>query len=101
MRGEAVAQGVWVYGFLEAGSLGGFLARLPHGFRIDRLITAMVAVAGKKPHAGLTFQPAPGLAEFVEQLGAEQHIPILALLAPLDVNHHPLAGEVADFPVRS
>src|SRR2546427_8034296 len=96
MRGEAVAQGVRVYGFLEAGSLGRFLARLPHGFRIDRLIAAMVAVAGEQPHAGLTFQPAPVLAEVVEQLWTEQHIPIFAPPAPLDVNHQPLAVEGAD-----
>jgi hypothetical protein len=35
--------------FLEAGSLGGLLARMPNGFRIDRVIGAMVVIARKEP----------------------------------------------------
>jgi hypothetical protein len=39
--------------FLDACSLGGFLADVPDGLGIDRLITAVVAVARKQPAARL------------------------------------------------
>ena len=35
--------------FLDASLLGGLLARMPNGFRIDRVIGAMVVVARKEP----------------------------------------------------
>jgi hypothetical protein len=54
MSGEAVAQRVWMYSFRNACSLGGLLAGVPDGLGIDRLITAMVAVARKQPCAGLS-----------------------------------------------
>lgn len=63
MSGEAVAQRVWVHVFLDARLLGGFLTRLPNRFRIDRRITAMVAVAWKQPCAWLALQSAPVFAQ--------------------------------------
>ena len=44
-------------------------------------------------------QPAPVLAQFLEQFWAEHHIAISASLAALNVNHHALAVDVADFQV--
>ena len=83
--------------FLDACSLGGFLADVPDGLGIDRLITAVVAVARKQPSAGLAPQAVPMSTQFIEQLGAEHDIAIGASLAALDVNHHPVAVDVADF----
>src|ERR1700730_8107686 len=40
------------------------------------------------------------LPQFVEQLGAEQHISISAAFSSLDVNHHALAVDIADFQAR-
>ena len=39
-------------------------------------------------------------AEFFKQLRTEHHIAVFASLAALDVDHHPLAVDVADFQVR-
>ena len=36
--------------FLYAGALGGFLTRVPNGFRVDRPV--LTIVAGKQPGAG-------------------------------------------------
>ena len=43
MRSKTVAKRVGMHAFLDAGALGGFLARVPNGFRIDRSILAIVA----------------------------------------------------------
>src|SRR5271167_3373030 len=83
-----VPQRMWVHVFLEARSLGGFLASVPDHLGVDRRITGMPAVAWKQPYAGLSPQAAPVSLEFVEQLWAEQHIPVFASLAALDMNHH-------------
>ena len=40
------------------------------------------------------------LTQHLEQFRTKQHIPVLASLAALDVNHHALAVDVADFQVR-
>jgi hypothetical protein len=77
VSGEAVTQDVWMDFFLEARSQSGFLTRIPSRFRVDGLIST----------------------EFLEQLRAEHHIAISASLAALDVDHHALAVDVADFQV--
>src|SRR5260370_6540961 len=97
MSGEAVAQDVWVYPLLDACSLGRLLAGMARCFRIDRLDTTVPAVAWKEPDAGFSRQAAPVLAQFFEQSYAEHHISIYASLPALNVNHHPLAIDVADF----
>src|SRR5713226_3772311 len=97
MSGEAVAQDVWVYSLFDACSLGRLLAGIARCFRIDRLATAVPAVAWKEPDAGFSRQAAPVLAQFFEQFQAEHHIAIDASLPALNVNHHPLAIDVADF----
>jgi hypothetical protein len=50
--------------FLEVRSLGGVMTRMPNGFRVDGLITAVAAVAGKEPFAGFSPQAVPMCAEF-------------------------------------
>ena len=95
-----MAQDVWVYSLFDACSLGCLLAGIARCFRIDRRITAMVAIAWKQPYAGFSRQAAPVLAQFFEQFWAEHHISVNASLAALNVNHHPFAVDVADFQVR-
>src|ERR1035437_4498725 len=57
------------------------------------------AVAGKQPLLRLTPESAPVSAQRIEQLRAEHYIAVLASLALPDVNHHPLAVDVADLQV--
>src|SRR5216684_6388556 len=63
----------------------------------DGAIAGMAALARKQPYAGLTPQPVPVSPEFVEQSWTEQHIAVLAAFAALDVNHHALTVDVANF----
>src|ERR1700676_1481118 len=99
MRGEAVTQCVGMDAFLDARPQSGFLTRIPNRFRIDGLITVMAAVAWKQPGAGFSPQTVPMCTQFHEQLCAEHDIAISASLAALNVNHHALAVDVADFQV--
>ena len=59
MSGKAVTQRVGMNLFLDAGPLGGLLAGVPDGFRVDGPVAAMVAVARKQPYAGFSPQPMP------------------------------------------
>ena len=97
MRRETMAQRVGVDAFLEAGTLGGFMACVPNGFRIDGPIFAIVA--GEQPSAGFAMVEMPVGAQCREQPGAEHDIAIFATLAAADVHHHALAIDVADFQV--
>jgi len=54
------------------------------------------AVARKQPLLGLAPEAAPVGAQLFEQLRTEHDVAILAALAFVDVNHHPLAVDVAD-----
>src|SRR5260370_13923448 len=100
MRGEAVAQRVRVYGFLESGPSSGSFTGMVDRLGRDGPITGVSIPARKQPDTGLSAQPVPVLAELVEQLWTEQHIPISAAFAALDVNHHALTVDVADFQTR-
>jgi len=59
----------------------------------------MPAVAWKEPLLRLAAESAPVCAQFCEQLRAEHDIAIPAALALPDMNHHPLAVDVADLQV--
>src|SRR5215472_9081986 len=95
MGGEAMAQGVGMDGIVEARALSGCLAGVARCFGVDRVISSMPTVAGKEPVAGFSPQPAPVLAQFVEQLGAEHDIPVFAAFSSLDMNHHALTVDIA------
>src|SRR5208283_1811417 len=97
MRGETVAQRVWVHDFLEGGLLSRSFAGMVDRLGRDRPITGVSIPARKQPHAGLSSQPAPVLAEFSEQHWAEHYVPVFASFAASDVNHHALTVDVADF----
>jgi hypothetical protein len=63
----------------------------------DGEITGMTALARKQPYTGLSSQTVPVLAEFFEQLWAEQDIPVFSAFTALDVNHHALTVDVTHF----
>ncbi len=100
MRCKAVAQGVRVYGFLESGATSSSLTGVVDRLGSDGPITGVSMPARKQPHTALSSQAAPVLAQFLEQLGAEQHISVPATFATLNVNHHALAVNIADFQAR-
>lgn len=100
MRGKAVAQGVRVYGFWESGATSSSLAGMVDRFGSDGPITGVSMPARKQPHTALSSQAAPVLAQFFEQLGAEQHISVSAAFATSNVNHHALAVDIADSQAR-
>src|SRR5207302_5565971 len=81
----------------EACALSGFPTCVPNGFGIDRPILAIVA--GKQPSAGFAVVETPLGAECQEEFGTEHDIPIFAPLAALDMHHHALTVDVADFQV--
>src|ERR1019366_1676119 len=64
-----------------------------------RMAGCVPAVAGKQPLLRLAPETAPVSAQLFEQLRAEHYIAVLASLALPDVNHHPLAVDVADLQV--
>src|SRR5215510_5208809 len=99
MCGKAVPQRMGVHAFLEARSLGGFLASVPDHLGVDRRITAMPAIASKKTRAWLAQESAPVLTQCLEQFWAEHHILGFASLAALYVKHHAFAIDVAAFQV--
>jgi len=96
VRGEAVTEHVGIHLFLHAGTASSVLAGVTRRFRMDGLITTMPTVSGEEPN-GFFAQASPVCAEFFEQNGTEHHVAVLAPLATLNVNHHPLAIDVADF----
>jgi hypothetical protein len=59
----------------------------------------MPTIVGKEPVAGFSPRPMPVLAQFFEQLGAEQNIAVFAALSSADMNHHALAVDIADLQV--
>src|SRR5712692_7475352 len=97
MRGETVAQRVWVNDFLEGGILSRSFAGMVDRLGRDGPITGVSISARKQPYAELASQPAPVLAEFVEQHWTEHHVSVFASFAASDVFHHALTGDVVDF----
>ena len=102
MCGEAMPQGMWVNVLMcEAGAFGGNLAGTPQHLGGDRITCGVPAVAGKESLLWLAPESAPVCAQFFEELRAEHDIAIPAALALSDMNHHPLAVDVADLQVGS
>src|SRR5450631_4124658 len=98
--GEAMSQSVRMdVPVIEAGSFGSNLAGTPQDLGGHRLAGCVPTVAGKEPLLRLAPESAPVSAQRIEQLRAEHYIAVLASLALPDVNHHPLAVDVADLQV--
>jgi len=81
---------------VETCAFGGDLAGRPQDLGGYRLAGCVPAVAGKQPLLRLAPEPAPVGAQFFEQPRAEHDIAVLAALALPNMNHHPLAIDVAD-----
>src|SRR6266567_7816638 len=97
MGRETMAQSVGMNApVVEAGAFGSDLAGRPEDLGSDRVACRVPAVAGEEPLLGLAPESAPVRAQFFQQLGAEHDVAVLAALALVDVNHHPLAVDVAD-----
>src|ERR1035437_1491866 len=98
--GEAMSQSVRMdVPVREAGALGSDLAGSPENLGGDWIACGMPTVAGKQPLLRLAPESAPVSAQRFEQLRAEHYIAVLAALALPDMNHHPLAVDVADLQV--
>src|ERR1017187_5726882 len=97
---EAMSQGVRMdLPVLESGAFGGDLAGTPKDLGSDRVACRVPAVAGKEPLLRLAPEASPVDAKFPEQLRAKHDIAVLAALALSDMDHHPLAVDVADLQV--
>src|SRR6202521_1436294 len=94
MRGKAVAQGVRMHTVRKASPPRSSFASLVDHLGSDGLIAGVITITRKQPYARFSSQPLPVLPEFVEQLGAEQHIAVFAAFTALDVDHHALAVDV-------
>src|SRR5262249_23261196 len=99
MSGKAVTKRVGMDGVVEARALSGSLTGVGRRFFGGRISRGMPTVAGKEPVGGCSWQPAPVLAQFFEQLGAEHDVAVFAAFPSADMNHHALAVDVADFQV--
>src|ERR1700741_703684 len=104
MRGEAVPQRVNTDLLGDAGTPG-CQANDPMQLARTRMLPA---VAGKQPgltgrHPSLLARDAPPFAQYLEQVGRENHIPILLALALFDPDEHPVTidiGELEGYDLR-
>src|SRR5665213_757403 len=71
-------------------------ARRPEHLGGDRAAGRMPPVAGKQPYCRLAQEYSPVGAQRFEQGRTQHHVAVLAALAAADMNHHPLAVDVAD-----
>jgi len=87
--------------FPDTRSFGGLTAGVPDYFGVDGTIGAgMPAPTRKQPFGRLPVQPAIVLPEFLQQMRAEHHVPVLAALPAPNMDDHPLAIDVADLQMR-
>src|ERR1035437_10355576 len=97
---KAMSQGVGMdLPVMQAGPFRSDLAGTPYDLRSHRMAGWVPAVAGEEPLLRLAPESATVGAQFFKQLRAEHDIAILAALALSDMDHHPLAVDVADLQV--
>src|ERR1019366_3983175 len=95
--GETMPQGVGMDApVIEACAFSGDLTGRPEDLGGHRTAGCVPAVSGKQPLLRLAPEAAPVSAQLFEQLRTEHDIAVLAALALVDMNHHPLAVDVAD-----
>src|SRR5262250_2856729 len=99
MSGKTMTKRVGMDGVVEARASSGSLAGVARCFLVDWIIRSMPTVAGKEPVAGFSWQPAPVLAQFFEQLRTEHDIAVFAAFPSADMNHHALAVDIANLQV--
>jgi hypothetical protein len=85
---------------LQTGANSGLPTGRPQDLGRDRAARCMPSVAGKQPHRWLVPKPTPVGTQCLEQRRTEHHVPVLASLAAADMNHHPLAVDVAHLQRR-
>src|SRR5271166_5381843 len=85
---------------LQASASSGLAAGVVNGLGGDRMIRCMAESPREQPLGRLALESSPILAQCIQQLGAEHDVTILASLAPLDVDDHPLAINIADLQAR-
>ena len=86
MRGNTIS---------DASPLTRLVHRLPHDLRSDGYICPPVVHRTRK-QIGLGPHPTPVLTQSLQQLGAQQNIPVAAALALVDMNDHALAIDIGD-----
>ena len=97
MCGEAMTQSVRVDApMLKARTFSSYLAGSPEDLGGDGITCRVPAVAGEQPLLRLAPETSPIDAKFLQQLRAEHDIAVLAALALLDMDNHPLAVDVTD-----
>jgi hypothetical protein len=92
MSGKAVPQRMRVDLLFKATAFRCSLTRLPCDFRCDRLLGVMPAPSWKQ--SLLRSVAAPVVSQFLEQLGTEHHLAILAPLSSTDADDHPVTVNV-------
>src|SRR5271166_3448651 len=85
---------------LQASASSGLAAGVVNGLGGDRMIRCMAESPREQPLGRLALESSPILAQGIQQLWAEHDVTILASLAPLDVDDHPLAINIADLQAR-
>src|SRR5271166_6640204 len=85
---------------LQASASSGLAAGVVNGLGGDRMIRCMAESPREQPLGRLALESSPILAQGIQQLGAEHDVTILASLAPLNVDDHPLAINIADLQAR-
>ena len=100
MRGEAMPQRMRAKLLVDAGAGGRRRpADVPYGLVGDGPLGAAITyLAGKQINAGLL--PAPVVAQGFQQLRRQRHVAIAQALAPVDVDDHALAVDVAHLQQR-
>ena len=96
-----MAKRVGVKLFPDSRAFGGFAASVPDDLGADGILGGgMPAAAREQPLGRFPAQPAKMLPEFFEQVRAEHYIAVFASLAAPNVDHHPLAVDIADLQIR-
>ena len=101
MGGEAMAQRMRMQRLVDAGALGGFTTGVPDDLVADGVIGGVPAAAGEQPNGRFAGQPAIMGAQFVEQMGAEHDVAVLAAFAVLDMHHHARRVDIGEFEGRT
>jgi hypothetical protein len=99
VRGKAVAEGVGVDGFADAGAFGGPAASVPDHLVADGVVRGVIAAAGKQPYGRLAGEAAVMLAQFFVESGAERNLAVLAALAFANMDAHHRLVDVGDLKV--
>src|ERR1017187_10167997 len=97
MGRKAVTKGMRMKRFANAGAFSSFATGVPAYPGTDRIVGGMPLAAWKQPCNRFAGQPAIMLSQFVEQMGAEHHVAVLAARAVMNMEDHALAIDIGEF----